>query len=154
MRIKVRSGYLVLLVGAAVMLWPARVQAQTGALTAITIQYFQNGAILPAQVQTIPLPAGATCGQAVLPGSPPAVTYINTTGRIVWTDPANTTLNCVAVQAAGSVLLALPLGANYTATGFFTNDFGGASQPSPPSNSFTRGAPPTPPAPTGVQVRP
>lgn len=154
MRIKVRSGYLALLIAFGVVVLPARVEAQTGALTAITIQYFQNGAILPAQVQTIPLPSGAACGKAVLPGSPGPTTYITTTARILWTDPANPLLNCEAVQTAGSVLLALPLGANYTATGFFTNDFGGASQPSPPSNSFTRGAPPTPPAPTGVQVRP
>lgn len=136
------------------LLFAAPAFAQTGALTSITVQYLQNGAILPTQTQTIVLPGGATCGQAVLPGSPPSVTFITTSARIVWTDPANPTLNCIAVQAAGGVLLSLPLGANYTATAFFTNDFGIPSGPSLASNSFTRGAAPTPSAPTGLQVRP
>lgn len=143
-----------LLLSALLVLVASPLYAQTGALTSITIQYLQNGAILPTQVQTIPLPAGANCGQAVLPGLPGPTTYITTTARIIWTDPANPALNCAAVQAAGSLLLSLPLGQNYTATAFFTNDFGVASGSSLSSNSFTRGAPPTPPAPTGLQIRP
>lgn len=135
------------------VLGASSVYAQTGALTAITVQFYQNGAILPAQVQVIPLPSGATCNQPLL-GAPPPITYITTSARIHWSDPADATRICIAVQAPGGVLLSLPLGANYTATAIFTNDFNNVSSVSNVSNSFTRGTPPLPSAPTGVTVRP
>lgn len=127
--------------------------AQTGALTAITVQFYQNGAVLPAQVQTIALPGGAVCGQPLFPNPPAPITYITTTAKIVWSDPADATKNCIATQAPGSVMLSLPLGANYTMTATFTDDRGGVSPLSNVSNSFTRGAAPLPPAPN-IQIRP
>lgn len=141
-----------LLLVSFLFLAPVAAHAQTGALTAINWQFYQNGAILPAQVLTIPLPSGATCGQPLL-GAPPPITYITTSARLTWIDPADVTKLCIAVQAAGGVLLSLPLGANYTATATFTNDFNNTGPASNVSNSFTRGASPLPPAPTGATVR-
>lgn len=129
-------------------------RAQTGALASITIQFLQNGAALPTQTQVILLPAGAVCGQPQFPTSPPPIVYITSSARIIWSDPANPVLLCIATQAPGSVLLSLPLGANYAMTGKFTNDYGVESLVSAVSNTFTRGAAPAPSAPTGVQVRP
>lgn len=133
----------------------ASASAQTGLRTSLNVQFYQNGAILPTQTQTIPLPGGALCGQPLFPTGPPPITYITTTAKIVWTDPDVPTLNCIATQVPGSVLLALPLGANYTATATYTYDFlpPVTSAASGPSNTFTRGAPPTP-APPSIQVRP
>lgn len=142
------------LFAAACVLWASVVSAQTGALTAATVQFSQNGAILPTQVMTISLPSGALCGQSPKIPAPP-IAYINTTGRIVWDDPADATKDCIATQGAGGTLLGLPTGPGYTATTTFTNDFNRTSPtPSAPSNPFTRGAPPSPLVPTGVRVVP
>jgi len=124
------------------------VQAQA-AVVSIKIQFLQNGAVLPTQVMTIPLPSGATCGQPkpIVPAS----VFINTTGRVVWEDPTNSILACISIQTGG-VLFSLPLGNNYTATAAFIDDIGVSSAASLPSNSFTRGVRPLPPVPTGVLV--
>lgn len=123
--------------------------AQTGALVSAQVQFLQNGAILPSQTMTITA-ANWTCGQ-VKPTVPSTV-YINAApARVFWDDPSNSALACIATQTGG-VLFALPLGNNYTATATFTDDFGGVSLASPPSNSFTRGVRPLPAAPTGVRI--
>lgn len=129
----------------------ASASAQPGALVSSKVQFFQNGAILPTQVMTITLPSGVACGQPKA-AVPVGGVFITTSGRISWEDPSNSAFDCVAIQTAGGVLLSLPLGANYTATVTFTDDFGGVSPVSAASNSFTRGARPLPPAATGVKV--
>jgi hypothetical protein len=125
--------------------------AQTGALVSGTVQFFQNGAALPSQTTTIPLPSGVQCGQPLLPGVP-GTPPISTTARLIWSDPANPNLICIAVAPAGSTIFALPIGSNYSATMTFTDDLGRTSPPSAPSNSFSRLGPLG--APTGFQVRP
>lgn len=137
------------LLALALLIFPATAAHAQAALVNIKIQFLQNGAVLPTQTMTINLPGGAVCGQ-VKPTVPAAV-YINTTGRVVWDDPANSLLACISVQTAG-VLFALPLGNNYTATAVFTDDVGVSSAASAPSNPFIRGVRPLPPVPTGVLV--
>lgn len=136
------------------LLVAAAASAQTGALVNLRVQFLQNGAVLPTQVMTIAL-STATCGvtpKIVVPAS----VFINTSGRVVWDDPTTPALaDCVALQTAGGTLTSLPLGANYTASATFIDDTGAVSpSPSAPSNSFTRGARPLPPVPTGVRVLP
>jgi len=134
-----------------IILFFSGVAGAQAALVSIKIQFLQNGAVLPSQVMTISLPTGATCGQTKLV-VPAGGVFVTTTGRIAWDDPANPALDCIATQSLGGVLLALPLGNNYTVTAAFTDDIGATSQASAQSNPFIRGARPLPPVPTGVRV--
>lgn len=131
----------------------AAASAQTGALVSLTVQYQQNSLPIIGRTTTVLL-SGVPCGQPQLPGLP-GTPAIVTTATLVWTDPANAALICVAVQPPAASIFLLPLGTNYSATATFTNDAGLTSPPSVVSNSFSRAAPIGPPlAPSGFQVRP
>lgn len=142
-----------LLTVCVLLVTPALASAQTGATVQQRVQFYQNGAILPAQVMTV---TTWVCGQPkILPPPPPAIVYINTTASVRWDDPASpTTLDCAAAQGPGGTLLSLPTGPGYSATATAVDDRGTVGDPSAMSNPFTRGVPPKPPAATGVRVLP
>lgn len=138
-----------------VLLIAASASAQTGALVSATVQYYQNGLPLSARTTTLLL-SGVPCGQPPFTGAPGTPT-ITTTAQLVWPDPANAGLNCVAVQPAAATIFLLPISpTSYTATLTVTDDLARTSPPSPASNPFLRAAPLPPPplAPAVLQVRP
>ena len=93
-------------------LWPALASAQTNPITGYQLQYFNAGATQPlTQSDTIPA-ASVTCG--VTPKIQATATNTINPTTAAWDDPASpTTADCRATLAAGSALLALPIGANY-----------------------------------------
>lgn len=143
----------VLIASLAPLAFAAPAAAQTGALVSLTVQYQQNSLPIIGRTTTLVL-AGIPCGQPQMPGLPGTPAIVST-ATLIWQDPANASLICVAVQPPAASIFLLPLGANYSATATFTNDAGMTSPPSVVSNSFSRAAPILPPlAPSGFQVRP